>query len=430
MDVLRIAPAKAIRGRWLPPGDKSISHRAMIFGALAQGQTEIQKFLESDDCLRTAKICAQLGANVIRLAKGHWLIEGANGFKEPNDVLDCGNSGSSARMLAGPIAASGAYAVLTGDDSLRRRPMRRIADPLRAMGAKIEGREEGSKMPLTILGGNLKGIKWKLPIASAQVKTTILLAGLQADGRTEVLEPYPSRDHTERMLDAFGADLSIAENGALTVEGGQTLHACDVRVPGDISSAAFLIVAALLLPDSELLIRDLGLNATRAGLLEVLTNSGAVFQFDQIDETAGEPIGALRIRSQPLRPITVMPDIVPRLVDEVPILAVAATQAHGISRFNGLSELRTKESDRLHAISTQLRRMGAQIEADQDGLTIEGPVQLKSAEVESFGDHRIAMSLAIAGLLARKGETIINGAECIATSFPNFARTLARLAVE
>lgn len=410
----------------------------MILGLLAEGRSEVHHFLEAEDCLRTARIVAQLGATVIQVAEGHWLIEGVGkkGVKEPEDVLDAGNSGTTTRLIAGVLASHPIYAVLTGDSSLRRRPMRRVAEPLRLMGARIDGRSGGDYLPLTIHGDSLKGIRYELPVASAQVKSCLLLAGLKAEGTTELIEPIPSRDHTERMLAAFGAKLKRQGRGSgsargelncLVLEGGQTLQACEVSVPGDFSSAAFFLTAALLLPGSDLVIERLGINPTRIGLLEAFAQGGAHVHFESLNEIAGEPIATVRVRAQPLRGMRVGGDLIPRLIDEIPILTVAATQADGETVITDAGELRVKESDRLRALTEELLKMGAEIEEREDGLRIWGPTPLIGNLVSSHGDHRIAMALAIAGLIARKGETIIQDTACIQTSFPAFPELLHQL---
>lgn len=429
-----VHPAKALRGHWRPPSDKSITHRAVILGLLAEGRTEIRHFLEADDCLRTLTIAQQLGARAERIGDSHWVIEGIGQgvFQEPTEVLDAGNSGTTARLMAGVLASIPHFSVLTGDESLRRRPMRRIVDPLQRMGAHIDGRQNASRLPLAIRGGDLRAIHYLTPVASAQVKSCVLLAGLRAAGTTEVTEPTLSRDHTERMLKAFGVELEEFlgnQSGAhrVRLRGGQRLSACTLSVPGDFSSAAFLIAGALLLPESDLVIDEVGVNPTRIGMLEVLAQAGVHLGWEQVDEQGGEPIATLRVKSQPLCPFTVGGDLIPRLVDEVPILAVLATQAHGISEIRDASELRVKESDRLATITEELRKMGARIECLPDGLRIEGPTPLHGAVVESHGDHRIAMALAIAGLVAHQGETHIQNVECVQTSFPQFEQVLHQL---
>jgi len=433
MSCWRVQPGRTVRGRWRPPGDKSISHRAAILGLLAEGTTEIDHFLESDDCLRTLQMVQQLGAEVERLGATRWRVRGVGSqpLREPTDVLNAGNSGTTARLMAGVLASSPIFSVLTGDESLRRRPMRRIVEPLQRMGAQVDGREGASRLPLAIRGGELRAIQYLTPVASAQVKSCILLAALRAHGTCEVIEPSLSRDHTERMLQAFGADLEIqmSEGGQhrVRLRGGQRLHGCALRVPGDFSSAAFFIAAALMLPGSELIVERVGVNPTRTGLLEALARADVHLDWEELDEQGNEPVATLRVRAQPLRAMQVDGALIPRLIDEIPILALLATQATGETVIRDAAELRVKESDRLHAISTELSKMGAQIECLPDGLRIHGPTPLHGAEVQSHGDHRIAMMLAIAGLIAQKGETVIHDVECVQTSFPDFMQVLTEL---
>jgi len=428
----RIAPAKRVRGVWRPPGDKSISHRAAILGLLARGTTEIENFLEADDCLRTLHIVQQLGAEVEPLGAAHWRITGRGGetLREPTEVLDAGNSGTTTRLIAGVLASYPIFSVLTGDASLRRRPMRRIVEPLQRMGAHIDGRESATRLPLSIRGDALRGIKHLSPVASAQVKSCILLAGLNAHGITEITEPTLSRDHTERMLRAFGAELEtqICTAGAhrVRLRGGQMLEGQKLIVPGDFSSAAFWIAAALLLPGSDLVIKHVGVNPTRVGLLEALAQAGVHLEWSNVDEQVGEPTATLRVKPQPLGAMSVHGALVPSLIDEVPVLALLATQAHGVTEIRDAAELRVKESDRIEAITAELRKMGAQIDPMPDGLRIQGPTPLHGAEVQSYGDHRIAMTLAVAGLIAR-GETVVHNVECVQTSFPEFEALLHRL---
>ncbi|MEN3000788.1 MAG: 3-phosphoshikimate 1-carboxyvinyltransferase [Armatimonadota bacterium] len=431
----RIQPARAVRGRWRPPGDKSISHRAAILGLLAEGTTEIRHFLEADDCLRTLQMVQQLGAQVAWKGESRLAITGVGRqpLREPSEVLDAGNSGTTARLMAGVLASAPIFSVLTGDESLRRRPMRRIVEPLQRMGAQIDGRENASRLPLAIRGGDLRAIQYLTPVASAQVKSCILLAGLRAAGITEVIEPCLSRDHTERMLQAFGAELEMqmSESGQhrVRLRGGQTLHACSLTIPGDFSSAAFWIAAALMLPSSDLIIEGVGVNPTRTGLLEALASADVHLHWEALDEQNGEPIATLRIQAQPLRAMQIGGALIPRLIDEIPLIAVLATQAVGETVIRDAAELRVKESDRLYAISTELSKMGAQIECLPDGLRILGPTPLHGAEVHSHGDHRIAMALAIAGLVAQRGETVVHDVGCVQTSFPDFEKVLARLCV-
>ena len=414
---LEISPAKSINGVLEMPGDKSISHRALIFGSLCEGEVEVKNFLEAGDCLSTLESLSKLGVAIER--KGSDAIVygvGKCGFKQPSEAIDVGNSGTTMRILPGLLAAQPYETTLVGDSSLSKRPMNRVIEPLTKMGAKIESRE-GGLAPLKIIGGELKGIDYTSPVASAQVKSALLLAGLYADGRTTVHEKYQSRDHTERMLKYLGADIGI--NGtSYTIEGNSQLAAKPIIVPGDISSAAFFIVAALLL-DSDLTIKNVGVNKTRTGVLEVLKKAGANIELHEETLNNNEPVADLHIQNSKLAPITITAEDVPLVVDEIPILAVAATQIDGTSVISGAEELRVKETDRLEAISSQLKFMGANIEEKKDGLIIKGPTKLSGATLDSGGDHRMAMSLAIAALVA-EGQTVIKGAESIDISLPGF----------
>jgi 3-phosphoshikimate 1-carboxyvinyltransferase len=410
------------------PGDKSISHRAALLGALAEGVTEIRGLLEAEDCLRSLGAVEALGVEVTRKGPGEYRVAGAGrrGFSEPADVIDCGNSGTTARLLLGLLAGQPFWTMLTGDESLRRRPMGRVAEPLRRMGATVVGRADGTRLPLAIRGADrVQPLTCSLPVASAQVKSAILIAGLYADGPVSVTEPAQSRDHSERMLRQFGARLETRD---LTV----TLHpgplvGTAVVVPGDISSAAFLIVAGLVIPDSRVTVTGVGLNPTRTGLLEALAAMGARLDLGPVATGAGEPWGTVTASPAALGGTTVAGALVPRLIDEIPALVVAAALAEGRTEIRDAAELRVKESDRVAALARELGAMGARISERPDGLLIEGAARLRGARVSSGGDHRIAMALAVAGLAAH-GETVIEDTECIATSFPRFADTLNALA--
>ncbi len=423
----RLSAADGIRGDLEVPGDKSISHRALVLGALAEGVTEIRGLLRGEDCLATLAILRALGVR-IEERPGGVCVHGAgpDAFHEPEVVLDAGNSGTTLRLLAGVLAGRPMLSVLTGDASLRRRPMGRVVVPLREMGAEILGRSGGEHVPLAIRGGPLHGIAWCSPVASAQVKSAILLAGLQASGVTAVTEPLRSRDHTERMLSAFGAEVRIEET-RVRIEGGATLRAAAVEVPGDFSSAAFLLVAAAASPGAELTLRGVGVNPTRIGLLEVLTRMGGDVSVEPRGSASGEPRADLRVRGRRLRGVRVAGEEIPRLVDEVPILAVAAALAEGETRIDGAGELRVKEVDRLTAVATDLAALGAIVRAEDDVLRVEGGRPLAGRAVSSRGDHRMAMSLAIAGLFAC-GQTTIREVDCVDTSFPGFVDLLRRVA--
>ena len=409
------------------PGDKSISHRAVMLGGISQGTTKIKGFLTGEDCLSTLRCFQQMGVEVeekmdVITIKG----QGLYGLQEPNDVLDAGNSGTTMRLMSGILSGQSFMSVVTGDNSLRNRPMDRIAIPLREMGARIHGREGGRKAPLVIHGGKLKPIQYQMPVASAQVKSAVLLAGLYADGATSVTETRCSRDHTERMLKAFG--------GKLMVEGlKRTIHPSElkgeaVEVPGDISSAAFLMVAAACLPNSDIIIESVGLNPTRAGILTVLQKMGADITIHHERETGGEPIGDVQIRGGQLRGIDIGEDLVPSLIDEIPVISVAASCAKGITRITGARELRVKETDRISAMAEELEKIGVKVETLEDGMVIEGPQRIRGGITDSHGDHRIAMAMAVAGLLAESPVRVEN-AGCIAVSFPGFEDLLRQLVV-
>ncbi|MDJ0712650.1 MAG: 3-phosphoshikimate 1-carboxyvinyltransferase [Prochloraceae cyanobacterium] len=409
------------------PGDKSISHRALMLGAIAEGETIVEGLLLGEDPRSTASCFRAMGAEISELNTEKVVVKGVGlgNLLEPEDVLDAGNSGTTMRLMLGLLASHRErFFTVTGDNSLRSRPMSRVIKPLQQMGATIWGRKNNSIAPLAIRGQQLKPIHYHSPIASAQVKSCILLAGLMVEGKTTVTEPALSRDHSERMLQAFGAKLEIdPETNSVTIAGQPTLQGQKVIVPGDISSAAFWLVAGAIVPGSELLIKNVGVNPTRTGILEALEMMGANIELENQRIVAGEPVAELRVRHGKLKGCTIEGDIIPRLIDEVPILAVAATFAEGTTTIKDAAELRVKESDRLAAIASGLNRMGAKITELTDGLEITGGTQLTGAEVDSYTDHRIAMSLAIAALNAKNTTTII-GAEAAAISYPNFVPTL------
>ncbi|MEB3361622.1 MAG: 3-phosphoshikimate 1-carboxyvinyltransferase [Synechococcaceae cyanobacterium] len=429
---MRLPPAQGLAGRVRVPGDKSISHRALLFGAIAQGETRIEGLLPAEDPLSTAACLRAMGVQVTPIVVGEPVVVtglGLDGLREPENVLDCGNSGTTMRLLLGLLAGrAGRHFVLNGDASLRRRPMRRVAEPLARMGAMITGRAQGNLAPLAIPGRTLTGAVIQTPVASAQVKSALLLAALTAEGETTVVEPAHSRDHSERMLRAFGADLQVdaAEPTRVTVRPGPELRALEVVVPGDISSAAFWLVAGAITPGSDLVVENVGLNPSRTGILDVLEQMGARVELLEQRLVAGEPVGDLRVRPGPLQPFHIEAPLIPRLVDEIPVLAVAACCAEGVSRISGAEELRVKETDRLAVMARQLKAMGARIEEHADGLTITGPTPLRGAPVDSETDHRVAMSLAVASLVAR-GDTLLADAAAAAVSYPGFWEDLARL---
>jgi len=424
-----VRPARRLTGRAEVPGDKSISHRSALLGGLAQGVTEVHGYLEAEDCLRTIAAIEALGVDVTRKGPGEYRIAGAGlyGLGEPADVIDCGNSGTTSRLLLGVLAGQPFWTMLTGDASLRGRPMGRVAEPLRRMGATIVGRADGARLPLAVRGGRpLKAIEYTLPVASAQLKSALLLAGLYADGPLTIREPAASRDHSERMLRRFGARVERHEHSVHIVP--SELAATTLRVPGDVSSAAFLLAAALVVPDARLTIDGVGLNPTRTGLLEVLGAMGARLAVVGA-ETDDEPVGSIEASTSELRGTRVGGAVIPRLIDEVPALAVVAALAAGRTEIRDAAELRVKESDRIAAIARGLGAMGARVTERPDGLVIEGGARLRGARVSSGGDHRLAMALAIAGLVAQ-GETVVDDTACIETSFPRFADTINALTGE
>jgi len=421
----RLRGPATVAGAVQVPGDKSISHRALLLGAMAHGTTEIRGLLQGEDCRATMAALRALGVEILESSNDMVRVQGCGpeAWREPESILDAGNSGTTLRLLAGLLAGRPFCSLLSGDESLRRRPMRRVVDPLRAMGATVLGRAEGGFPPLAIRGGGLRGIAWSSPVASAQVKSAILLAGLQAAGETRVTEPMLSRDHTERMLSAFG--IAPQRDGTtVTVPGGGRLTAAAVAVPGDLSSAAFFLVGAAAGGGGELCIRGVGVNPTRTGLLDVLERMGADVRRERLRLAAGEPVADLVVRGRRLRGVRVGAELIPRLIDEVPVLAVAAALADGETVISGAAELRVKEVDRLSAVAEELSRMGVALSATQDGLRIQGDAKLRGAVVSSRGDHRMAMSLAVAALFA-EGETVIRNVACVNTSFPGFARLLA-----
>ncbi len=431
LSIQKPASGLSLRGRIRVPGDKSISHRALMLGAIAHGETTIEGLLLGEDPRSTAKCFSLMGAQISELNAELVTVRGVGigNLEEPIEVLDAGNSGTTMRLMLGILASHpGRFYAVTGDSSLRSRPMSRVIKPLQQMGAQIWGRKSNSLAPLGVLGQQLKGIHYHSPIASAQVKSCILLAGLMADGETTVTEPALSRDHSERMLRAFGAKLSVdPETCSVTVNGGAQLQGQNVIVPGDISSAAFWLVAGAIVPGSELVVENVGVNPTRTGILEALEMMGADIQLQNLREAAGEPVADILVRSSnQLRGCTIAGDLIPRLIDEIPILAVAATFASGTTIIRDAAELRVKESDRLAVTAAELNRMGAQITELPDGLEITGGTPLTGTDVDSYTDHRIAMSLAIAALNA-SGKTIIHRAEAAAISYPDFTATLQQV---
>lgn len=420
----KVSAAHHFSGRVELPGDKSVSHRALIFGAIAEGRTEISHILESGDVHSTRQCLIDLGATIFQESNQTIVIgRGFRGFHAPSRVLDCGNSGTTIRLLMGLLAGQNFDSQLTGDDSLRRRPMKRVAGPLKKMGAEILLTQENFA-PVTVRGRKLIGVDHQLEVASAQVKTALMLAGLGAQGVTTVRGETGSRDHTERLLPYFGAHLTV-RGDAISIEGGQTLKGTAIEVPGDPSSAAFWMAGAALVPGGAVEIARMSLNPTRIGFLRVLERMGAKIEV-QTTISEPEPMGYVRVRYSKLNGTSVLPEEIPSLIDEIPILAVLATQAEGRTEIRGAEELRVKESDRIEAVARNLRSMGIQIETFQDGLAIEGPQPLRGAVIDSCDDHRIAMAFAIAGLVAQ-GETEIDGIECVGISYPSFFEVFHRL---
>ena len=423
----RVRPVGRLAGTATVPGDKSVSHRAALLGALAEGPTEVQGYLEAEDCLRTIAAVQALGADVTRKGPGHYRIVGAGleGLHEPDDVLDCGNSGTTARLLLGVLAGQPFCATLTGDASLRRRPMGRVTGPLGRMGAAFLGRAGGTKLPLAVRGARpLAALAHASPVASAQVKSAVLLAGLAADGPVSVTEPAPSRDHSERMLRRFGA--RVDTRGTTVTLAPGPLTGTTVQVPGDISSAAFLLVAGALVPGARVTLTRVGVNPTRTGLLDVLAAMGARLERADAGDD-GEPVADLSVAAAQLTATEIGGALVPRLIDEVPVLVVAAAAARGTTVIRDAAELRVKESDRIAALARELARMGVRVEERPDGLAVTGPQRVRGARVTSGGDHRMAMALTVAALAA-DGETLVEDTACVATSFPQFAPTLNALA--
>lgn len=422
----RCEPVDAVAGTVRVPGDKSISHRAVMLGALAEGTTEVSGFLEGEDCLATMRAFQAMGVEIVHHGAGRVTIHGAglHGLRAPAAPLDVGNSGTSMRLLAGVLAGQPFNSVLVGDSSLMKRPMRRVTEPLARMGAEIATSEAGTA-PLVIHGRTLHGIDYALPVASAQLKSALLLAGLFADGTTRVTEPGVSRDHSERMLRGFG--VSVEKDGAtLAIRGGQRLSACEVVVPGDVSSAAFFIVAGLIAREGELLLENVGMNPTRAAVVEILRAMGGDIAVLNPREAGGEPVADLRVRPSCLHGITVDEALVPVAIDEFPILFIAAACAAGETRATALHELRVKESDRLAAMEAGLRALGVDCKASADAMVIHGKpgTAFSGGTVESLGDHRIAMSFAVAALRAA-APIVVRDCANVATSFPSF-RTLAQ----
>ena len=421
---MKFQTCSGLRGEVTVPGDKSISHRSIMFGSLAKGTTEITHFLEGADCLSTISCFQKMGVSIERNGS-HVLVhgQGMRGLKKPDSVLDCGNSGTTTRLISGILAAQDFSVTLTGDASIQKRPMKRIMTPLLQMGADIRSIHDNGCAPLAITGSRLHGIHYQSPVASAQVKSAILLAGLYAEGETRVTEPYVSRNHTELMLKGFGADVSsiIKEDGTATasIAPCRELYAQDIIVPGDISSAAYFIAAALLVPGSSLLIKNVGINPTRAGFLSVCRDMGGDITLLNERQAGGEPSADLLVRHSSLHGVTIEGGLIPTLIDELPMAAVLAAFAEGTTVIRDAAELKVKESDRIATVTANLRAMGCDVTPTDDGMVVRGGSPLHGAVLDSYMDHRIAMSFAVAALAA-DGESRIRGANCVDISFPGF----------
>jgi 3-phosphoshikimate 1-carboxyvinyltransferase len=435
MTTFTIIPGRPLQGTIVVPGDKSVTHRAIILTALAEGMSTVSAYCRGEDCLNTMRALQSLGIRIDETpdlltvhGKGLW------GLSEPNGPIDCGNSGTGIRLLSGLLAGQDFFTVLTGDESIRRRPMGRVVKPLREMGAVIAGRKGGELAPLALTGTRLHGIEYRSPVASAQIKSSLLLAALYAEGTTRVREPRLSRDHTERMFQFFGISLT-RDSGELIMQGRPAVGWAGRRVvvPGDFSAAAFFIVGATIVAGSDIMIRNVGINPTRTGLIDVMNRMGADIQILSQREEAGEPVADLRVKSASLKGIEIGPELIPQTIDEFPILCVAAAVAEGDTVISGAEELRVKESDRIATMSAELRDMGAQITEKPDGMVIRGlgrageNGRLSAAgKAQSHGDHRVAMSLAIGGLTAATSMTIAD-CGCVETSFPKFEAVLSEL---
>lgn len=417
-----VRACKRLRGTISVPGDKSISHRALMIAAVTGGRTEIDGISSCEDVLSTIRCLRALGVHIRASDCNIWVDgKGLHGLERPTEMLDAGNSGTTIRLLAGVLAGQKFTSSITGDESLRKRPMKRIIEPLRRMGAQIFG-DEDNFAPLTIEGSRLEGLVHHLSVASAQVKSCLLLAGMLAEGRTTVVEPSKSRDHTERLLSYLGGNITV-EEFSVTIGGSPKLRSAQISIPGDISSAAFFMVAASVVDGSEVTLKNTGVNPTRTGLLDVLRLMGASVSTDNWHVLNDEPRADITIRSGSLKGVEIGGELIPRVIDEIPILAVAATQARGQTIIRDAAELRVKETDRIRAVVENLRSMGANVREQPDGMVIEGGQTLEGAEIDSYGDHRIAMAFAVAGLSAQ-GETLIHGAECADISYPGFFRQL------
>ncbi len=413
----------SLKGTLRIPGDKSVSHRSIMFGAIAKGTTTVEGFLQSDDCLSTIDCFSKLGVAIsVDGEKVEIKSEGLAAWKEPSELLYTGNSGTTTRLLLGLLAGSHISTVLIGDESIQKRPMRRVTDPLKQMGAKYIGRENGQYTPIAVEGTKLRAINYEMPVASAQVKSAILLAALNAEGETVIKELETSRDHTEKMLQHFGATISV-DDQTIRLQGGQTLTSTHVVVPGDISSAAFFLVAGAIVPNSNLTLQNVGLNPTRTGIIDALNEMGTSMRIELDELKSHEEMGTIVVKTSSLKGAVIGGDLIPRLIDEIPIIALLATQAHGKTVIKDAEELKVKETNRIDAVVNELKKLGANITATDDGMIIEGPTPLHGADLQTYGDHRIGMMAAIASLITSSPVTIDN-AECISVSYPNFFEQL------
>ncbi|KGA99132.1 3-phosphoshikimate 1-carboxyvinyltransferase [Alkalihalobacillus alcalophilus ATCC 27647 = CGMCC 1.3604] len=417
---------KGLKGSVKIPGDKSISHRAIMFGAVAEGKTTVEGFLAGEDCLSTIDCFRKMGVEIEQNGEDV-IIEGKGwgGLEEPSEILDVGNSGTTTRLMLGILATRPFHSVLIGDDSIAKRPMARVTNPLKQFGADIAGRDNGNYTPLSVRGGGTKGIDFHSPVASAQVKSAVLLAGLQSEGTTSVTEPALTRDHTERMLEAYGVEVQ-RDGLTVTVKGGQTLKARHIEVPGDISSAAFFLAAGAIVPHSEITLEGVGINPTRAGIIDVLIEMGADLSLINERMVGGEPMADLIVKTSSLKGVEIAGNMIPRLIDEIPVIAVLATQAEGKTIIKDAEELKVKETNRIDTVVSELKKLGANITATDDGMIIEGKTSLSGGQVQSYGDHRIGMAMAIAGLIATD-EVVIERTEAIAVSYPNFFEHVEQL---
>lgn len=418
----------SLKGELHIPGDKSISHRSVMFGAMAEGKTVIKNFLPGADCLSTIACFRKMGVEIEQNGSDVTVRgKGLDQLAEPAELLDVGNSGTTIRLMLGILAGRPFHSTVAGDESIAKRPMKRVTEPLRKMGAKIDGRAGGEYTPLSVRGGHLKAIDFQSPVASAQIKSAVLLAGLQAEGTTTVTEPHKSRDHTERMLSMFGVSLREDET-SVSIEGGQQLKAAEVFVPGDISSAAFFLAAASLVPGSEVVLRNVGLNPTRTGIIDVLKEMGADLEIEEKDTGNTEPYGDLRIKTSSLKAAEISGDLIPRLIDEIPIIALLATQAEGTTVIKDAAELKVKETNRIDTVASELKKIGANIEPTEDGMKIHGKTPLTGgAKVSSHGDHRIGMMLGIAACICEQPIDILQP-EAVSVSYPSFFEHIEKLA--